>query len=148
MYLSAAFSVCISLIIIVSCMSHVERNNEECKFCTAELDKIFIKIVHQLRLRAEYVCRECAVLDSKFGIIVDRACSPDGCENIDKRPIMRTFTNRELACLDSQLSSNGLHIKIGTLVKDYMEIVSIGTVLTYFVSWVWSFESLVSLCDK
>jgi len=69
-----------------------------------------MKIGHQPRFSSEYVCRESAVFVSKFGSIVDRACSPDGCENIAKLPIMRTFTNTELACLDSQFPSNGLHI--------------------------------------
>jgi hypothetical protein len=98
-----------------------------CRNCTADGNKIFLKVIYQPFARAEYVCRQSATLVSKFGIIVDRSCSPAMCLNFTARPITRSFGRLELDCSDGVEYTD--HYSVITIIKDYLEIIFMSTIL-------------------
>jgi len=137
--------LCILTSLSLSVCSFSNRSiEEECKACTLEGNKMFIKIIHYPFSRAEYVCRDSALLVSKFGIIADRSCTPEQCFNITNRPVMRTFTRHELFCEDSDFSPNGNHIQILTIVKDYLEIILMSVMIGLLVLK----KSLIESCFR
>jgi len=125
--------VCIVIVLVVvtsSLGNLVSRSiEEECKSCTAEGNKMFIKILHSPFSRAKYVCRDSALLLSKFGIVADRSCSPEQCKNITNRPVMRTFSWFEVFFEDSDFSANSNHIQVLTIIKDYLEILLVSIMI-------------------
>jgi hypothetical protein len=117
---------------------------DQCKSCTYDGSKIFLKIIFRPMFRPEYVCRESALLVSKFGIVVDRSCTPDGCRNNTSTPIVRKFSRTELGCSDSDLSEHGTDIQLITIVKDYVEIIVMSTFLAILLLK----KSLLEKCIK
>lgn len=51
----------------------------------------FFKIIWVDDFPATYICEEKAVIASKFGIIVDKACVLEECDKIHSRPVSQTF---------------------------------------------------------
>jgi hypothetical protein len=102
-----------------------------CRNCTADGNKIFFKVIYQPFARADYVCRKSATLVSKFGIVVDRSCSPVMCFNFTARPITRSFRRLELDCSDGVEYTD--HYSVITPTKDYLEIPFMGTILDLFL---------------
>jgi hypothetical protein len=121
------------LILLVSGFACAGQNwtvvEQACRHCTADGTKMYLKIIYQPLSSPEFVCRSSAVLISKFGIIVDRSCRPDQCENIFSRPITRTFSKLELACMDIEDSTTSYHFQILTIVREYLEIILMSTIL-------------------
>jgi len=136
-----------SLLLLVCGSVLALQNNkvieEDCKACTFERSKMFLKILHSPMANAEYVCRSSALLVSKFGIVADRSCSPEECTNITTRPISRTFNRYELFCQDDS-THGGTHLHVLTIVKDYVEIVLMGVMLALLLLK----KSLIESCIK
>jgi hypothetical protein len=122
------------LILLCATSVAISANNSsvieaDCRNCTADGTKMYLKILYQPMSSPEYVCRSSAILISKFGFIVDRSCRPDQCTGISTRPITRAFSKLELACMDIEASTTSYHHQVLTIVKDYLEITFISTIL-------------------
>jgi len=132
----------IKIVIILCSAGQVLSNytviEDECKSCTANKSRVYLKSIWLSNMPASFTCRESFSLASKFGIIVDRACVPEECNGIYHRPIMESFGSKSIHCLQLNFNqeqqdhteppSNSLH-EIIKMVRDYMEIIFISVVL-------------------
>ena len=50
----------------------------------------FFKIIWVDNFPADYICEEKAVIASKFGIVVDKACAHEECDKIESRPVTQS----------------------------------------------------------
>jgi len=71
---------------------------ENCKSCTGNQSKIFMKAIWNSNLQPFYSCRDSFALASKFGIIVDHACSLNECNGITSRAFLQPYGAKNFNC--------------------------------------------------
>ena len=116
-----------------------------CTNCTLTQAFGFYKIMWKRTAPAEYVCRATATITSKYGIIVDRACTPMDCLGIETRPFSKAVSS-PLSCTSYPNVENPTS-EVGTVtyVRDVMEIVLIFVFLFGLVlrgEWLKGLEAL------
>jgi len=68
--------------------SNYAKVEDDCKFCTSNQSKIILQAIWHSNLQLSYSCRGSFAFASKFGIIVDHACSLEECKEITDRKFM------------------------------------------------------------
>jgi len=135
---------------VTSTSSEIEEN---CKFCTLNQSRIFLKAIWQSNLQPSYSCRGSFGLASKYGIIVDHACRFDECNGISDRNFLQPYGAKNFNCrykiscyiknstnisrlyifnrqsLFWNSQSLDYHRDVRIIIKDYIEIFLMGCIL-------------------
>lgn len=87
---------------------------EKCLDCVRNGTLGFYKTIWMPRLPPEYVCSEKLELESRYGIIVELACTVKECEKVETRPISHTYP-RGSTCNNTEPALGDMEVPITSL---------------------------------